>query len=67
MKPVWVAISGAEKPLSAGKAYSVECSTGGSRPAANVHWYLRSALQPATERVSSVAFCFDCIVPFNRV
>lgn len=52
VKPVWVTISGAEKPLSAGKAYTMECATGGSRPAANIHWYLHSAQQPATERVS---------------
>lgn len=52
VKPVWVTISGAEKPLSAGKAYTIECTAGGSRPAANIHWYLHSTQQPATERVS---------------
>ncbi|XP_046645622.1 synaptogenesis protein syg-2-like isoform X1 [Daphnia pulicaria] len=53
LRPVWVAISGTEKPLSAGKSYTIECATGGSRPSANIHWYLHSIQQQAaTERVT---------------
>ena len=52
MRPTWVAISGTEKPLSAGKSYAIECTTSGSRPSANIRWYLHSIQQQAAkERV----------------
>ena len=52
VRPTWVAISGTEKPLSAGKSYAIECTTSGSRPSANIHWYLHSIQQQAAkERV----------------
>nr|CAH0113502.1 unnamed protein product [Daphnia galeata] len=52
LRPTWVAISGTEKPLSAGKSYAIECTTSGSRPSANIHWYLHSIQQQAAkERV----------------
>ncbi|XP_057369209.1 synaptogenesis protein syg-2-like [Daphnia carinata] len=53
LKPLWVTISGTEKPLSAGKCYTIECSTGGSRPSASIHWYLHSIQQqPTRERIT---------------
>jgi hypothetical protein len=63
-----VAISGTEKPLSAGKSYTIECATGGSRPSANIHWYLHSIQQQAaTERVrlSSIQFFLPFPGPSN--
>lgn len=68
VRPVWVAISGTEKPLSAGKSYTIECATGGSRPSANIHWYLHSIQQQAaTERVrlSSIQFFLPFPGPSN--
>ncbi|XP_057377769.1 uncharacterized protein LOC130699475 [Daphnia carinata] len=53
LRPLWVVITGAEKPLSAGKSYTFECVTGGSRPSVNLRWYLRSVPQPAKERVTT--------------
>ncbi|KAI9559309.1 hypothetical protein GHT06_016098 [Daphnia sinensis] len=53
LKPMWVTISGTEKPFSAGKCYTIECSTGGSRPSASIHWYLHSIQQqPTRERIT---------------
>ncbi|KAI9552041.1 hypothetical protein GHT06_022378 [Daphnia sinensis] len=52
LRPLWVVITGAEKPLSAGKSYTFECVTGGSRPSVNLRWYLHSVQQPAKERVT---------------
>ncbi|EFX71285.1 hypothetical protein DAPPUDRAFT_60359 [Daphnia pulex] len=52
LRPLWVLINGAEKPLSVGKSYTFECITGGSRPSVNVRWYLHSIQQPSKERVT---------------
>uniref|UniRef100_A0A0N8ECY9 Sidestep protein n=2 Tax=Daphnia magna TaxID=35525 RepID=A0A0N8ECY9_9CRUS len=53
LRPLWVVITGAERPLSAGKSYTFECVTGGSRPSVNLRWYLNSVQQPAQERMTS--------------
>ncbi|EFX71288.1 hypothetical protein DAPPUDRAFT_60346 [Daphnia pulex] len=52
LRPLWVLINGAEKPLSVGKSYTFECITGGSRPSVNVRWYLHSIQQPSKERIT---------------
>ena len=59
MRPVTVSISGADKPLSAGKAHMLECTAGGSVPAASIHWYLHSVQQLAKERVNIVLIFYS--------
>jgi hypothetical protein len=55
---MWVVISGTEKPLSAGKSYTIECATGGSRPSSNIHWYLHSNQQQASKEQVSYLFIY---------
>lgn len=59
VRPVTVSISGADKPLSAGKAHMLECIAGGSVPAASIHWYLHSVQQLAKERVNIVLIFYS--------
>ena len=56
VRPSSILISGADKPMSAGKSYLVECTASGSRPAATIRWYLRSSQQAAKEKVSNRLF-----------
>ena len=53
VRPLLMTINGADKPLSAGRHYDLECVAAGSRPAANIHWYIHEVQQAAKDRVSS--------------
>lgn len=61
VKPLVVQILTKEPRLSADKKYEVECRSSGSRPHANISWWIANRQMKKARNVSTTS---DIVIPF---
>ncbi|XP_049961906.1 nephrin-like [Schistocerca serialis cubense] len=53
LRPLWASIMGERIPLSAGRPHDIQCRSAGSRPPANITWWIDNAgIDALTHKVS---------------